>query len=161
MRDLSDVTVEYTEVIPTNKQMAEFYACGGSKDYAIVTKGDREVRVAVNGEMHLTIPYVVDNKLSDLNAEVIRYGDELENYFSTDMQFMQFVETISNSGFEVYRMNPWWEVYDDLDPEGGVYDSFYEAVEGAIATVRDDNYWNQSGIDSTPSNVLQSDLRGE
>lgn len=142
MMNLSDVTVEYTEVIPTSRQMPEFYACGASKDYAIVTRGDRTVRVAVNGEMSLTIPYLENGQLNDLNADIIRYGDELSEMFPDDISFMQFVKTISNSGFEVYRMNPWWEVYDVNDPEGGVYDTFYEAVEGAIATVLDDDYWS-------------------
>ena len=142
MLNLSDITVEYTEVIPTSRQMPEFYACGTSRDYAIVTKGDRTVRVAVNGEMSLTIPYLENGQLNDLNADIIRYGDELSEMFPDDISFMQFVKTISNSGFEVYRMNPWWEVYDVNDPEGGVYDTFYEAVEGAIATVLDDDYWS-------------------
>lgn len=143
MLNLSDVTVEYLEVIPETRQMPEFYACGTSKDYAIITKGDREVRVAVNGEMHLTIPYWENGQLNDLNADVIRYGDELSELFKDDINFWQFAKTISNSGFEIYRMNPWWEVYDKNDPEGGVYDTFYEAIEGAIATVLDDEYWNQ------------------
>ena len=139
MRDLSDITVEYMEVIPTTRQMPEFYACGTSKDYAIVTRGDREVRVAVNGEMHLVLPYFVNNQLSDLNATIVRYGDELP--FEDDIQFMQFIKTISNSGFEIYRMNPWWELYSDMDPEGAVYDTFYEAVDMAIGLMNEDDYW--------------------
>ncbi len=141
MTTLKDITVEYTEVIPESRQMPEFYACGGSKDYAIVTKGDRTVYVAVNGEMSLTIPYLTNNELDDLNAEVVRYGDELSQLFADDLQFTQFVKTISNSGFEVYRMNPWWEVYSDVDHEGGVYDTFYEAVDVAIGLMDEDEYW--------------------
>jgi hypothetical protein len=143
MINLSDVTVEYMEVIPETKQIPEFYACGSSKDYAIVTKGDREVRVAVNGEMHLTIPNIVNGELDDTNAEVIRYGDEFSNLFKDDINFWQFGKTIGYSGFEIYRMNPWWEVYIEHDDMGSVYDTFYEAIEGAIATVLDDDYWNQ------------------
>ena len=141
--NLSDVTIEYMTVIPETMQMAEFYACGGSDDYAVVTRGDREVRVAVNGEMHLTIPNLINGELDDTNATIIRYGDELREHFNDDIQLMQFVKTISNSGFEIYRMNPWWEIYDEFDTEGSVYDTFYEAIEGAISTVLDDEYWEQ------------------
>lgn len=144
MINLSDVTVEYIEAIPETRQMPEFYACGTSKDYAIITKGDREIRVAVNGEMHLTIPYIdiTTGELDDTNATIIRYGDELDMYFNDDIQFMQFAKTISNSGFEIYRMNPWWEVYSDMDSEGAVYDTFYEAVDIAIGLMDEDDYWN-------------------
>jgi hypothetical protein len=141
--NLSDVTIEYFAAIPETKQSPEFYAVGGSCDYAIVTRGDREARVAINGEMHLTIPNIVNGELDDTNAQVIRYGDEFSDLFKDDIHFWQFVKTISLSGFEIYRMNPWWEVYDKFDPEGGVYDTFYEAIEGAIATVLDDEYWSQ------------------
>ena len=141
--NLSDVTIEYMTVIPETMQMAEFYACGGSDDYAVVTRGDREVRVAVNGEMHLTIPNLINGELDDTNATVIRYGDEFRELFKDDIHFWQFAKTISNSGFEIYRMNPWWEVYDEFDTEGSVYDTFYEAIEGAISTVLDDEYWEQ------------------
>ena len=141
MINLSDVTIEYMTVIPESRQMPEFYACGGSDDYAVVSRGDREVRVAVNGEMHLTLPNIVNGELDDNNAEIIRYGNDLP--FTDDIQLTQFIKTISNAGFEMYRMNPWWEVYDEHDDMGSVYDTFYEAIEGAIATVLDDDYWSQ------------------
>lgn len=143
--NLSDVEIEYLAAIPESKQMPEFYACGGSDDYAIVRRGDREVRVAVNGEMHLTIPNLTkDGELSDDNATIVRYGSDLEELgFKDDAHLWQFIKIISMSGYEIYRMNPWWEVYDEFDPEGGVYDTFYEAIEGAISTVLDDEYWEQ------------------
>lgn len=143
--NLSDVTIEYMEMIPESRQMPEFYAVGTSKDYAIVTRGDREVRVAVNGEMHLTLPMIdSDGELTDEGAPVIRYGDEISQLFRDDIDFWQYVKVISRSGFEIYRMNPWWEVYDDFDLDGSVYDTFYEAIEGAISTVLDDEYWSQN-----------------
>lgn len=146
MINLSDITVEYTEVIPENRQMPEFYACGTAKVYATITKGDRVINVAVNGEMHLTIPYIVNGELDDTNADIIRYGDEMP--FADDLQFLQFIKTISNSGFQVYRMNPWWEVYSDMDPEGGVYDTFYEAVDIAIGLMDEDDYWQPDYLDN-------------
>lgn len=143
MINLSDVTVEYFETVPETKQMPEFYATGGSKDFAVITKGDREVRVAVNGEMDLVIPNLINGELSDDDVTRIRYGDEFEELFKDDVQFWQFLKTLGFAGYQVYRMNPWWEAYDEFDSEGGVYDTFYEAIEGAISTVLDDEYWNQ------------------
>lgn len=141
--NLSDVIIDYHEVIPETRQMPEFYACGGSRDYAVVTRGDREVRVAVNGEMDLTIPTLnKDGELED-NFYYLKHGYELDGLFKDDAQLWQFIKTISNSGFQIYRQNPWWEVYDEHDPEGGVYDTFYDAIEGAIDTVLDDEYWSQ------------------
>ena len=142
MINLSDVVIDYTEVIPESKQMPEFYACGGTKDYAHITKGHREVFVAVNGEMSLVIPTLtLEGALSDEDPVIIRYGDELEELFSDDIQFMQFIKTISNSGFEVYRMNPWWEVFSHNSDMGEVYDTFYEAIDGGIDYILDDRNW--------------------
>ena len=144
MINLSDVIIEYMEVIPESRQMPEFYACGTSKDYAVVTRGDREVRVAINGEMDLVIPQIIDGKLTDDYSNRIRYGEDLEAAgFKDDVQFWQFIKVMGYAGWGVYRMNPWWEVYDEFDTEGGVYDTFYEAVEGAISTLFDDEYWEQ------------------
>ena len=99
--NLSDVTIEYLAVIPESKQMPEFYACGGSDDYAIVTRGDREVRVAVNGEMDLVIPNLTkDGELTDDGAARVRYGSDLEELgFKDDAQLWQFIGIISNSVF--------------------------------------------------------------
>jgi hypothetical protein len=54
---------------------------------------------------------------------------------------MQFLKTISNSGFEIYRMNPWWEVFSHNSDMGEVYDTFYEAVDGGIDYILDDRNW--------------------
>lgn len=145
MTNLSDVTIDYIQVIPETKQMPEFYACGGTKDYAEVSKGYRKVYVAVNGQMHLTIPTLtLEGKLSDSDPLVIKYGDELEKLFADDIQFMQFTKTIINSGFEIYRENPWWEIYSDDYPDGEVFETFYEAIEAAIRFIKDDEYWDDS-----------------
>lgn len=134
------------QMIPESKQMAEFYACGGSQDYAIITKGDREVRVAVNGEMDLVIPNLVNGELVECDySERIRYAEDLEAAgIKDDIQFWQIIKTLGHAGWSIYHMNPWWEVYDKFDTDGQVYDTFYEAIEGAILTVLDDEYWNQS-----------------
>ena len=137
------VTVEYTETIPTSKQMSEFYVWQeGAESYAQITYLDRVVDVERNGEMHLTLPYFINGELSDEGAIHVRYSDDLEAAgINDDIQLMQFLKTISNSGFEIYRMNPWWEVFSHNCDMGEVYDTFYEAVDGGIDYILDDRNW--------------------
>ena len=144
MTNLSGVTVEYKEKIPTSKQMPEFYVWGeGYESYATITYLDRTVEVERGGEMHLTLPNLVNGELSDEGATVVRYSDDLEAAgINDDIQFMQYLKTISNSGFEVYRMNPWWEVFSHNSDMGEVYDTFYEAVDGGIDYILDDSNWD-------------------
>ena len=138
------VTVEYTQTIPTNKQMAEFYVWQeGAESYAQITYLDRVVDVERNGEMHLTLPYFINGELSDEGAIHVRYSDDLEAAgINDDIQLMQFLKTISNSGFEIYRMNPWWEVFSHNDDMGEIYETLYEAVEGGIDYILDDRNWD-------------------
>ena len=137
------VTVTYKEAIPTSKQMPEFYVWGeGYESYATITYLDRVVEVERGGEMSLTIPEIIDGELNDTCSNIIRYSDDLEAIgISDDIQFMQFVKTISNAGFEVYRMNPWWEVFSHNSDMGEVYDTFYEAIDGGIDYILDDRNW--------------------
>ena len=138
------VTVTYKEKIPTSKQMPEFYVWGeGYESYATITYLDRVVEVERGGEMSLTIPEIIDGELNDTCSNIIRYSDDLEAIgISDDIQFMQFVKTISNAGFEVYRMNPWWEVFSHNSDMGEVYDTFYEAIDGGIDYILDDRNWD-------------------
>ena len=138
------VTVEYTQTIPTSKQMSEFYVWQeGAESYAQITYLDRVVDVERNGEMHLTLPYFINGELSDEGAIHVRYSDDLEAAgINDDIQLMQFLKTISNSGFEIYRMNPWWEVFSHNCDMGEVYDTFYEAVDGGIDYILDDKGWD-------------------
>jgi hypothetical protein len=137
------VTVTYKEAIPTSKQMPEFYVWGeGYESYATITYLDRVVEVERGGEMSLTIPEIIDGELNDTCSNIIRYSDDLEAIgISDDIQFMQFVKTISNAGFEVYRMNPWWEVFSHNSDMGEVYETFYEAIDGGIDYILDDRNW--------------------
>jgi hypothetical protein len=143
MKTLEGVTVEYKEVIPTSRQMPEFYVWGeGYESYATIRYQDRVVEVERGGEMHLTLPNLVNGELSDEGATVVRYSDDLEAAgINDDIQFMQYLKTISNSGFEVYRMNPWWEVFSHNEDMGEVYDTFYEAIDGGIDYILDDRNW--------------------
>ena len=142
--NLEGVTVTYAEKIPTSKQMPEFYVWGeGYESYATITYEDRTVEVERGGEMHLTLPNLVNGELSDEGATVVRYSDDLEAAgINDDIQFMQYLKTISNSGFEVYRMNPWWEVFSHNEDMGEVYDTFYEAIDGGIDYILDDSNWD-------------------
>ena len=143
MTSLTGVTVEYKEVIPTSKQMPEFYVWGeGYENYATITYQDRVVEVERGGEMHLTLPYLVNGELTDEGADIIRYSDHLyAEGINDDIQLLQYIKTVGNSGFEIYRMNPWWEVFSHNEDMGEVYDTFYEAVDGGIDYILDDRNW--------------------
>jgi hypothetical protein len=79
MTSLTGVTVTYTEVIPTSKQMAEFYVWQeGYESYATIRYEDRVVEVERGGEMHLTLPYFINGELCDEGATHVRYSDDLE-----------------------------------------------------------------------------------
>ena len=143
MKTLEGVTVEYTQTIPTSKQMPEFYVWQeGYESYATITYLDRVVEIERGGEMHLTIPNLVNGELTDEYGVIVRYSDDLEAAgINDDIQLMQFIKTISNSGFEVYRMNPWWELFAHNEDMGEVYDTFYEAIDGGIDYILDDRNW--------------------
>jgi hypothetical protein len=143
MKTLEGVTVEYTQTIPTSKQMPEFYVWQeGAESYATITYLDRVVEIERNGEMHLTLPYYKNGELTDEGASIIRYSDELEyEDINDDIQLLQFIKTISNSGFQIYRENPWWELFAHNEDMGGVYDTFYEAVDAGIDYITDDSNW--------------------
>lgn len=149
MINLSEVTIDYDLVIPENKQSAEFYATGNWEPLAKLTRGDRVLTLGVNGEMHLTIPYIENNELID-GYNIIRDCWDMSEHFNDDIQFNQFLKTVSNSGFEVYRMNPWWEFFaeDDMDGIVSTHSNFYGAVEEAIAVLFDDDYWEAIRADS-------------
>ena len=140
---LEGVTVEYTQTRPTSKQMPEFYVWQeGYESYATITYEDRVVEVERGGEMSLSLPNLVNGELSDEGVTIVRYSDDLEAAgINDDIQLMQFIKTISNSGFEIYRMNPWWEVFSHNEDMGEVYETFYEAVDGGIDYILDDRNW--------------------
>jgi hypothetical protein len=141
--NLEGVTVEYTQTIPTSKQMPEFYVWQeGYESYATITYEDRVVEVERGGEMSLSLPNLVNGELSDEGVTIVRYSDDLEAAgINDDIQLMQFIKTISNSGFEIYRMNPWWEVFSHNSDMGEVYDTFYDAIDGGIDYILDDRNW--------------------
>jgi hypothetical protein len=141
--NLEGVTVEYTQTIPTSKQMPEFYVWQeGYESYATITYEDRVVEVERGGEMYLSIPDVTNGELSEHYQNIVRYSDDLSDIgINDDIQLTQFIKTISNSGYQVYHMNPWWEVFSHNEDMGEVYDTFYEAVDCAIDYITDDSNW--------------------
>jgi hypothetical protein len=143
LKSLEGVIVEYTQTIPTSKQMPEFYVWQqGAESYATITYLDRIVEVERNGEMHLTLPELVNGELSDEGATIVRYSDDLEaEGINDDIQLLQFLKTISNSGFQIYRENPWWELFAHNEDMGGIYDTFYEAIDAGIDYITDDSNW--------------------
>jgi hypothetical protein len=143
MKTYEGVTVEYTQTIPTSKQMPEFYVWQeGYESYATITYEDRVVEVERGGEMYLSIPNLVNGELNDEGENIVRYSDQLESAgIADDIQLTQFIKTISNSGFEVYHQNPWWEVFSHNSDMGEVYETFYEAVDGGIDYILDDRNW--------------------
>lgn len=143
MKTLEGVTVEYTMTIPTSKQSPEFYVWQeGAESYAQVTYLDRVVDIERNGEMYLSIPDLVNGELNEDYQNIVRYSDQLESAGITDdIQLHQFIKTISNSGYQVYHNNPWWEVFSHNEDMGEIYDTFYEAVDAAIDYITDDSNW--------------------
>ena len=140
---LEGVTVEYTQTIPTSKQMPEFYVWQeGYESYATITYLDRVVEVERGGEMSLSLPNLVNGELSDEGVTIVRYSDDLEAAgINDDIQLMQFIKTMSNAGYQVYHENPWWEVFAHNEDMGEVYETFYEAIDAAIDHITDDSNW--------------------
>ena len=103
MKTLEGVTVEYTQTIPTSKQMPEFYVWQeGAESYATITYLDRIVEVERNGEMRLEIPELFEEGLI-YKDKIIRYSDDLEAAgINDDIQLIQFIKTMSNAGYQVY-----------------------------------------------------------
>jgi hypothetical protein len=143
MKTLEGVTVEYTQTIPTSKQMPEFYVWQeGAESFAQITYLDRVVDIERNGEMYLSIPDLVNGELNEDHQNIVRYSDQLESAGITDdIQLTQFIKTISNAGYEVYHQNPWWEVFAHNEDMGEIYDTFYEAIDAGIDYITDDSNW--------------------
>jgi len=138
------VTVEYTQTIPTSKQMPEFYVWQeGYESYATITYLDRVVEIERGGEMYLSIPDVSKEGLSEHYQNIVRYSDDLSDIgINDDIQLTQFIKTISNSGYQVYHQNPWWEVFAHNEDMGEIYETFYEAVDAGIDCILDDKGWD-------------------
>ena len=144
MKTYEGVTVEYTQTIPTSKQMPEFYVWQeGYESYATITYLDRVVEIERGGEMYLSIPDVSKEGLSEHYQNIVRYSDDLSDIgINDDIQLTQFIKTISNSGYQVYHQNPWWEVFAHNEDMGEIYETFYEAVDAGIDCILDDKGWD-------------------
>ena len=144
-----DVTITYYEVVPEDKQMAEFYVDGtGSTDLAKLEYHGRVLHVACNGEMYLSIPCedMDTGEWTEHEINICRYSNDLERFdIETDNDLIELVHLWSvEREYEIYHNNPWWEVYnDDFFPDGIVSDDgdFYGAIDMAISLIKDDENW--------------------
>jgi hypothetical protein len=141
-----DVTITYEEVIPEDKQMAEFYVYDNDmQTYAVLEYKDRVLDVARNGEMYISIPSedLETGEWVEHEINICRYSDDLERFAETDQELYDLIHLWSvEREYEIYHNNPWWEVWnDDVLPEGAVMDSFYEAIDWAIKFIKDDENW--------------------
>jgi len=141
-----DVTITYEEVIPEDKQQAEFYVYDNDmQTYAVLEYKDRVLDVARNGEMYLSIPSedLETGEWVEHDVNICRYSDDLERFAETDQELVDLLHLWSvEREYEIYHNNPWWEVWnDDVLPEGAVMDSFYEAIDWAIEFIKDDSNW--------------------
>jgi len=141
-----DVTITYEEVIPEDKQQAEFYVYDNDmQTYAVLEYKDRVLHVARNGEMYLSIPSedLETGEWVEHEINICRYSDDLERFAETDQELYDLIHLWSvEREYEIYHNNPWWEVWnDDVLPEGAVMDSFYEAIDWAIEFIKDDENW--------------------
>jgi len=141
-----DVTITYEEVIPEDKQQAEFYVYDNDmQTYAVLEYKDRVLDVARNGEMYLSIPSedLETGEWVEHDINICRYSDDLERFAETDQELYDLIHLWSvEREYEIYHNNPWWEVWnDDVLPEGAVMDSFYEAIDWAIEFIKDDSNW--------------------
>jgi hypothetical protein len=141
-----DVTITYEEVIPEDKQQAEFYVYDNDmQTYAVLEYKDRVVDVARNGEMYISIPSedLETGEWVEHDVNICRYSDDLERFAETDQELVDLLHLWSvEREYEIYHNNPWWEVWnDDVLPEGAVMDSFYEAIDWAIEFIKNDENW--------------------
>lgn len=143
------VTIEYQQEIPQNKQMPEFYVYAGLDNiYAVIKYRTRVAYVGVGGDMYISIPAedMETGEWVEHEINVCRYSDDLERFAKNDKELMDLLHLWSvEREYEIYHQNPWWEVWSDDYPDGDVYDTFYEAVEGAIKFItEEDEYWDDS-----------------
>jgi len=141
-----DVTITYEEVIPEDKQQAEFYVYDNDmQTYAVLEYKDRVLDVARNGQMYISIPSedLETGEWVEHEINICRYSDDLERFAETDQELYDLIHLWSvEREYEIYHNNPWWEVWnDDVLPEGAVMDSFYEAIDWAIEFIKDDSNW--------------------
>jgi len=141
-----DVTITYSEVVPEDRQQAEFYVHSGDMEtIALLEYKDRVLHVARNGEMYLSIPAedLETGEWVEHEVNICRYTDDLERFAETDEDLYALIHLWSvEREYEIYHNNPWWEVWnDDVLPEGEVLDSFYQAIDWAVKFIRDDENW--------------------
>jgi len=144
----NDVLIEYYDVVPEDRQYAEFWTYTHECDaLATLTYKDRTLHVSRNGEMRISIPAedLDTGEWVEHEVNVCRYTDDLERFAKTDAELDALVELWGERGIYIYDNNPWWEVWnDDVLPEGEVFGDFYKAVDWAVEFIKDDENWDSN-----------------
>lgn len=141
-----DVVITYFEVVPEDKQFAEFYTWDHEySSLAQVDYKDRTLHIGRNGEMRISIPAedMDTGEWVEHEINVCRYTDDLERFAKTDFELGQLYDLWwVERGIDIYQNNPWWEVYnDEVLPDGEVFGGFYDAVDFAVEFIRDNKNW--------------------
>jgi hypothetical protein len=134
------------------QQDSAFYTMGDTTNIAVVKHKGRKLFIDCLGEMYLTIPDVPEHLdmgdpevyRQDWEERIVRYTSDLfELGIDTDEKLNKLNERFTAKGYEIWHNNSWFEVYSDEDDFG--YDVFHElkeAVDFAIRTIKDDEYWD-------------------
>jgi len=142
-----DVTITYYQVVPEDKQMAEWYVDGTtSTDVATLEYSGRTLHLARNGEMYISIPSedMETGEWVEHDINLNRYTDELERFAETDDELVALTHLwCVERAYEIYHNNPWWELYNHEEfADGMVCDGdFYSAIDEAIDFIKDNTNW--------------------
>jgi hypothetical protein len=139
------VTITYQYMVPENQQDAAFHTHGpGNNCLAVVEHKGRKLFIDCVGEMYLIMLNITPEGEINEGRDVIRYTDDLISHgITTDEKLRWYTEMTSEMGWEVWHMNPWFEVFSEEDDFGyGVYHEFYEAVDFALDAIKEDEYWD-------------------
>lgn len=145
IEDHSGVTITYRFAVPENQQDAAFHTWGPDNgNLAVVTYKDRKLFIDCVGEMYLVMLNVSPSGEISESQDIIRYTDDLIAHgITTDEKLRWYTEITSNMGWEVWHNNSWFEVYSEDDDFGyDVHHEFYEAVDFALANIKEDEYWD-------------------
>jgi hypothetical protein len=135
------------------QQDAAFYTVTGIDEIASVDYKNRTLSIVATGEMYLTIPDVPehldmsDDEVynQDWEETVVRYTSDLFKLgIDTDEKLRELDERFSKKGYQIWHMNPWFELFSPTHEDFGweVYDDPKEAIKAAVKFIQEDEYWD-------------------
>jgi hypothetical protein len=140
------VTITYQYMVPENQQDAAFHTHGpGNNCLAVVEHKGRKLFIDCVGEMNILMLAIVDGKINEPDSgERMRYTCDIINAgINTDRDLYNYLQQTQELGYDVVRNNSWFEVFSEDDDFGyDVYHEFYEAVDFALAAIKEDEYWD-------------------